>query len=107
MAKRKFEIDDPQLVTAFSTAFSHKLRITIFLLYANGARASAKMFAEDGLAPLANCSYHLAKLRDLGAITVVKENKRRGAIERQCEITKFGIELVEWAEDIGRGPRGE
>jgi DNA-binding transcriptional ArsR family regulator len=62
-------------------AVGHPLRRQMLAILATG-EASAKEIAQQMGMALPNVSYHVAVLRDLGLLELVRETPRRGAIER-------------------------
>ena len=60
-------------------AFAHPLRLEI--LRSLGARASPTELARKLGAPLGSVSYHVRVLADMGALELVDQAPRRGAIE--------------------------
>lgn len=66
-------------------AFAHPLRLEI--LRSLGSRASPTELSRKLGAPLGSVSYHVRVLADLGALKLVDEAPRRGAIEHYYELT--------------------
>lgn len=66
-------------------AFAHPLRLEI--LRQLRSRASPTELARKLGAPLGSVSYHVRVLADLGALQLVDEMPRRGAIEHYYELT--------------------
>ena len=61
-------------------AVSHPLRAAVLDAFNDGARSPRSVADELGES-LKNVSYHVAVLRDLGAIELVDTRPRRGALE--------------------------
>ncbi len=66
-------------------AFAHPLRLEILRLL--GSRASPTELARKLGAPLGSVSYHVRVLAELGALKLVDQAPRRGAIEHYYELT--------------------
>ena len=79
-------------------AFAHPLRLEI--LRALGSRASPTELSRRLGAPLGSVSYHVRVLAELGALQLVEQLPRRGAIEHYYELAPgFRMEVLSPALD--------
>jgi DNA-binding transcriptional ArsR family regulator len=90
-------------------ALGHPVRRQVMTLIGEGEASPKELAARLGVA-LPNLSYHVAILRDLGLIKVVRETPRRGAVEHHYRATRRSVtvrEVIQWllAADEGK-PKG-
>ena len=88
------DVTDPRVVKAYS----HPLRIQILRRLEDRVASPNELAGELGV-PLANASYHVRRLRDLGLIELVGRNFRRGAVEHRYTARYHAIfSEDEWGE---------
>lgn len=74
------DVTDPRVVKAYA----HPLRVRI-LEFLEGRIASPSEMATALGEPLSNISYHVRQLAGLGLVDLVRETRRRGAVEHHYE----------------------
>lgn len=91
------------MATLFDALGSEPRMTVLGLFEPEGAELSAKEVAAKVGWPLSNTSYHVKILRNGGLIRTVREEPRRGAVEKYQGLTPAGriaLGLVEVAEGM-------
>jgi DNA-binding transcriptional ArsR family regulator len=90
-------------------ALNHPVRRQVMSMLEDGVASSKEIAAEMGLS-IPSVSYHVAILRDLGLIKVVRETPRRGAIERHYKAVARSLsvrQVINWLLEADQTkPRG-
>jgi len=77
----------------------HPLRKRLLLLYVReGGMLSPKELSDYTKEPLVDVSLHVRVLRDHGAVKLVRERPRRGAVEHFYRVTGL-VDEVPWGRD--------
>jgi DNA-binding transcriptional ArsR family regulator len=98
------KIEDPEQALLF--VLRHPLRRRLLRLYLEaGEGLSPKELADYTKEPLSNVAFHVRALRDQGAVVLVDEQPRRGAVEHFYKATRL-VEGVAWGRvALGLSPQ--